>query len=283
MSIYSYRLAGLSDVGRTKKINQDSFLLKMGTYDGEPFVIALVADGMGGVYEGEMASRTVRTAFHNWYSEKLPTVFEADSMEERLIEDWEEIIARTSTELNQYGMSKGYGEGECPGTTLCILFLFAGTHYIANVGDSRVYKCSDTLKQLTKDHSWAQQELDKGADAKTVNEDRRRNCITRCVGGGLQNYAIADYYSGAFFEGDSYLLCTDGLRHLVHPEELAGILNDEDMNTRQKCEKVISMAKSRGESDNITAIIIKIEKANDSADSTCSRADATEKLNADEA
>lgn len=258
MGTYSYRLSAMSDVGLVKEVNQDSYLLKMGIYNGEPFILALVADGMGGVNEGEMASRSIRTAFLNWYEEELSELFEADNIEEALIDAWDRIIRCTHEELNLYGSSKGYGYGKCPGTTLALLFLYGGTHYIANIGDSRVYKLSDRLKQLTKDHSWAQQALDRGVSEEEIEFDARKNMITRCLGCGIEDDVSADYFTGLCMDGDYYLLCTDGLRHYISTSEITEALLQEDKNTKEKCSYLIELAKEREETDNISVIIIQV-------------------------
>lgn len=261
MSAYYYKAAGLSDAGSVKEINQDCFLCKMGSYNGEQFVLTLVADGMGGVEEGEMASRSIRTAFSNWYDEKLPQVFEAECIEEALLCDWEELIRTTHLQLNEYGRQKGMEKGRCPGTTLSAMLLYGGTHYVVSIGDSRVYKQSGlgaTLRQLTKDHSWAQQARDEGKDDAYIQFDARRNMITRCIGCGLEDSAKADYYTGAYLPDDYYMLCTDGLRHCITAQEISDTLLMDDLNTKEKCSFMIELAKSRGESDNITGVIVKI-------------------------
>lgn len=260
MSTFLYKVSGVSDAGNIKEINQDAFLVKMGTYNREQFLLALVADGMGGVAEGEMASRSVKAAFLRWYEERMAKVFEAENIEEALLIDWEEIIASTHLQLNEYGRQKGFQKGRSPGTTLSIVLLYGGTHYIANIGDSRVYKQSsfdERLKQLTKDHSWEQEAREAGMSDDEIEFDARRNSITRCIGCGFDHSAQADYYIGAYLPDEYYLICTDGFRHYLSTEEITRSLLDEGKNTKEKCLSLINLVKDRGETDNITGIIIK--------------------------
>lgn len=261
MSIYTFKLAADTDVGPVKEVNQDSYLLKMGTYNGEQFILAMVADGMGGLSEGEMASRTLRTKFANWFDEKLPLVFDAEVFEEMLIDHWEEIIKEADAELTAYGESKGYPKGGCPGTTLSLIFIYGGIHFIAQIGDSRIYRMrNNSLRQLTKDHSWAEIAKEQGYTDEQIENDERKNKLTRCIGSGLSDRAVADYYADSCLDGDKYLICSDGLRHLLGVDEMAQVLADEKTNTKEKCRSLIDTVLERGEEDNITAVIISASK-----------------------
>lgn len=260
MSIYKYKAAGLTDAGTVKPVNQDSYYLKMGSFNREFFLLAIVADGMGGTKEGELASRSLTAAFANWFHKNLKTILEMCEekdlpIENELIKDWEEIILEVTLELNSYSKTRGYEKGSGPGSTLSVIFLYGGTYYVVNCGDSRIYKMSDRLKQITKDHSWAQMARDNGLSEKEIEEDSRSNTITRCIGCGMKDFAEGDYFAGEYLPGDKFLLCTDGLRRVLDKGTLEGIIR-EDINTKEKCKKAVEMAKDLGEEDNITAIII---------------------------
>lgn len=262
MSTFKYRAAALSDAGIEKTVNQDSYYLKMGSYNQEYFVFALVADGMGGVGEGELASRSLSAGFANWFHEDLKTIFEnaheedGDSIEEQLISDWDRIITNVNLELNTYGSSQGYEKGSGPGSTVSALFLYCGTYYIVNIGDSRIYKKNARLKLLTKDHSWAQEAKEAGLSEEEIENDRRVNMITRCVGCNMTDHPEGDYFAGVYADGDSFLLCSDGLRRVLDDGVLKDVLEDDDLNTREKCVKAVTLAKEGEETDNITSIII---------------------------
>lgn len=263
-----YKAYGDTTKGNVKTINQDSMYLKTGKYKKEPFVLAVVADGMGGVYEGEIASRSLTAAFSDWLTrdlESLLTLQSKDaetSLDELLVEDWDYIIRSVSAELSIYGRTKGYGPGECPGSTLCVLFIYKGEYYIANIGDSRVYRKRKNIKQLTQDHSWAEQAKEKGYSEDEIENDSRKNMVTRCVGSGIENMCEADYYMGSCQAGDIFLVCSDGLRRVIDNNSLERILGNSK-DTKEKCYEAINLAMSLGEKDNITAIVVAVEKDED--------------------
>ena len=89
-----------------------------------------------------------------------------------------------------------------------------------------------------------------------IERDPRKNSLTRCIGAGLSDDPDTDYTSGAFAFGDVFLLCSDGLRHLVSVSEIREILESETMSTREKGNLLVNTAKERHERDNITAVVV---------------------------
>lgn len=249
MSIYGYRAAAVSDPGPVKKRNEDSYILRAALAGGEQILFALVADGMGGLSDGDLASLVVKRAFETWFLLDLPQLLEKDSFEEELAGQWQAVIFSENEKLNA---------GPCAsGTTLTALLLFRGRFFTANIGDSRIYRLSGgQLYQLTVDHSWAQEALSMGIDPGQIERDPRRNSLTRCIGAGLSGDPDTDYTSGTFTCGDVFLLCSDGLRHLVSVSEIREILESETLSTQEKGNLLVNTAKERHERDNITAVIV---------------------------
>lgn len=251
---YSYRAFAVSDAGNVKEINQDSYTLKMAYYNDEPVILATVADGMGGTTSGEEASQKVKEAFEQWFKKNLEKIIKNDEISDALIESWDKIIFSISDDL----IDK-YGEGTAPGTTLTQILLYKGHYYAINIGDSRIYKLEDNeLYQVTKDHSWVQDALDSGMKPEEINRDHRRNMITRCIGVS-SDFNSPDYYMDEYKPGDRFLLCSDGLRHTIRAVEIKEALICKK-NAKTKAQDLVSLAKKRGETDNITAIIIEIGK-----------------------
>lgn len=253
--MFKYKVTGVSDTGAVKKENQDSLLIRKGSLDGEPFIFALVADGMGGVMEGELASRTITAAFADWVKKSLKNLYvKKEPLEELLAESWEKIIEETTSDINAYSKVMGYGTGEGPGTTLCALLLFNGTYYVANIGDSRAYILrGDEIKQITTDHSWEEEAKEQGYSPMEIVEDPRRNSLTRCIGAGLEHIG-ADYFAGEFTEGNNFILCTDGFRRLALPGRIESVFNSKSL--KDGCNRAINELKENGETDNITVIAI---------------------------
>jgi protein phosphatase len=225
--------------------NEDNF-----TVDASPTRgIFIVADGMGGHAAGEVASEMAV----NIVQRELSPVRDLDG------EDVVQMVAtalkranraihdRTLTETDKQGM----------GTTVSALLL-AGTRYlIGQVGDSRVYLLRDGgLTQLTKDHSYVQEQVDAGfLTPEQARYHPYSNVITRCVGAG--NDVEPDIYRGEAREGDLFLVASDGLTGMVDDRRLAQLLGSRAEPDR-KVQSLIAEANGRGGLDNITAIIVQV-------------------------
>ena len=256
MKGFTYRLAFDTTAGK-REINQDSLMTARYLYKGEEVVFALVADGMGGNKGGEIASKIVAEAFERWFQDYIKYVLDKEPFEEALLDRWQELIMQCNRAINeQVDIEKGI----IPGTTLTMLLLYQGKYYAANIGDSRIYRLVDRLYQITIDHSWVQLALERGATAEEIENDYRKHRITRCIGAGHWDNCFADFYSDKYKEGEYFLLCSDGLRHLISIEEFSHTLKAADLSLEDKVSRLISIALSRGESDNISCIIVEVEK-----------------------
>ena len=97
--------------------------------------------------------------------------------------------------------------------------------------------------------------LEQGLTAKEIEADSRRHSLTRCIGGGAKS-AKADYFADFYMDTDCFLLCSDGLRHLVSVQELTSCLTVGQLE--EQLQNVIEIAKLRGETDNLTGIAIQV-------------------------
>jgi protein phosphatase len=158
------------------------------------------------------------------------------------------IFERTLAEHDKRGM----------GTTITVMTLFSRRYLIGQVGDSRAYLLRDgRLLQLTKDHSYVQEQVDAGL----LTPDQARvhpysNVITRCV--GASGDVVPDIYFGTLEKGDILLIASDGLTGMLEDEHLVRILNS-DGGPQHWVDRMITEANRRGGLDNITAIVIRIE------------------------
>lgn len=279
MSRFTYRAWGESDIGNVKKQNEDAYLLKAANNDSEQILFALVADGMGGLSNGDVASLGVKRAFEKWFMEDLPKTLKEKDFEDALSQQWQQIILSENETLNKAKAPSG--------TTLTALLLYNGRFFTANIGDSRIYRLNKgRLYQLTVDHSWVQEALKAGYDPEEIERDPRRNTLTRCIGAGLSENPETDYTTSRFDFGDYFLLCSDGLRHLITTDEMRRVLENETLTTNEKAELLIETAKERRERDNITAIVIRCEAGDEAEDfaageaaaETAERLDRTVKL-----
>jgi len=144
------------------------------------------------------------------------------------------------------------------GTTATVLVLFPRRYLIAQVGDSRAYLLrGDTLMQITKDHSYVQEQVDAGLlTAEQARTHPYANVITRCVGSNEE--VVPDIYFGALEEGDVVLLASDGLTGMVEDDQLLRILKS-GVEPEQLIGRMITDANRRGGLDNITAIVIQVD------------------------
>jgi len=238
--------AGRTDVGIIRAGNEDSFLM---VPDRGIFV---VADGMGGHAAGEVASEmAVRYVARELGSLKgLGDDQVADRMRTAIRAANGAIFQRTLTEHDKRGM----------GTTVTALVLYETRFLVGQVGDSRAYLHRDgKLIQLTKDHSYVQEQVDAGyLTPEQARSHPYSNVITRCV--GANNDVMPDIYLGTVKPQDLFLLASDGLTGMLEDPELAEVLAGDRM-PQDRVDALITEANRHGGLDNITAVIVRIDSA----------------------
>ncbi|PYO94798.1 MAG: Stp1/IreP family PP2C-type Ser/Thr phosphatase [Gemmatimonadetes bacterium] len=236
--------AGRSDVGVIRSGNEDSFRM---IPDRGIFV---VADGMGGHAAGEVASdMAVHIVADEIHSLKgLTDQQVADRMRAAIRTANGQIFQRTLTEHDKRGM----------GTTVTALTLFSTRFLIGQVGDSRAYLLRDgKLSQLTKDHSYVQEQVDAGyLTPEQARTHPYSNVITRCV--GANSDVMPDIYTGAVRTRDVFLLASDGLTGMLEDYQLAELLSPDRM-PEDEVDALIGEANRHGGLDNITAIIVRVD------------------------
>ena len=233
---------GKTDVGLVRKNNEDALILKpeLGFW--------AVADGMGGEERGEVASQIfVDTAL------ELFSGFSGRSEEEvrqRVQKTFDLANERILDWANKNRVEK-------MGCTAELLAFYASDYVIGHVGDSRTYLFRQgELRQITRDHSWVQAQIDQGL--LTPAEAQRsplRNIILRAV--GTENSLVVDLLSGKSMPGDLYLLCSDGLTSMIDDLIIQGILS-RPLGLSQKVDHLIERSKTAGGYDNITVILCEV-------------------------
>jgi len=210
----------------------------------------VVADGMGGHAAGEVASEMAVKSIAREIGSLAQLSEEeiAERMRAAIRAANGAIFQRTLTELDKRGM----------GTTVTALVLFGTRFLIGQVGDSRAYLMRDgRLIQLTKDHSYVQEQVDAGyLTPEQARSHPYSNVITRCVGANSE--VIPDIYVGAVKARDLFLLASDGLTGMVDDQGLTALLA-ADASPDAKVDELIADANRHGGLDNITAIIVRID------------------------
>jgi protein phosphatase len=244
-----------TDVGLKHKENEDHFLVIDGRdelYDTRSLgMLFAVADGMSGHKGGSKASRMACEGLLGYYAERSSSAQTSNFTEMRL-----KALKDTFQKVHQkiYERSLKEKDYEGMGTTLSALNLLDDTALIAHVGDSRIYRLRNhCLEKRTQDHTMAQLSVEMGfIKQEDVRSHPLRHVLLDAVGQGLDEIQIR---MERIVKGDTFLLCTDGLHHMVPDDKLKEILEafrPED----GVCDRMVHEAIRRGGTDDITVIVV---------------------------
>ncbi len=252
----NFIVSACTDIGLTKATNQDSLSLRIINTARGRMVLSVLCDGMGGLEKGEVASASVIRAFDEWMNNQLPQLM-ASGIEDHIIRaQWVNIATTQNQTIKAYGARQGVKLG----TTVVAMLLTQDRYYIMNVGDSRAYEISDNVKQITEDQTFIARELALGnITPEQARVDARKSVLLQCVGASDDVYP--DMFFGDVKENAVYMLCSDGFRHEISPEEIyqklnPAVLMDEYSMSRNATE-LIELNKSRKERDNISVSLVR--------------------------
>ncbi|AUG57046.1 MAG TPA: serine/threonine-protein phosphatase [Ruminiclostridium sp.] len=260
MSNISFNVGAICDAGNVKKINQDNLLVKIGeTHFGE-FGLFVIADGMGGLAAGEVASGIIISTFKKWWEKDLPVLLYSSNFSLDLVDEQLKKIIQI---INQTVINYGVSINKNLGSTLSMLFLYDRSYILKHIGDSRIYIINKKTIKLTEDHSWVAEQLKEGnITYKEALNHPKRNVLTRCI--GTRNIELYES-KGYVTENDVFLLCSDGFYNYLDEQEiLKDILKcTKNKNNVQEClSNMLKKIKSKKAHDNISAIIISQNKDN---------------------
>jgi len=228
---------GRTDVGRVRKLNEDSMLVR------PDLGLWVVADGMGGHDAGDLASQTVVGEL----GQLTPATTARgllSAMEARVIAA-NEFLRRAASER---------GNDAVIGCTLAALMIFEDAFACVWSGDSRVYRVRHgAIEQITRDHTEAQELIDLGT--LTPEEARtwpRKNVITRAI--GVFDEPELEMVQGRIEDGDIFVICSDGLTEHVEDPEIAQAALRRPLS--KVVETLVDTTLERGARDNVTVIAI---------------------------
>lgn len=244
---------GISDVGRKRGHNEDSYAVAPGAR------LLVVADGMGGHAAGEVASRiTVDTICEflggahvdddDTWPNISPSGDGARNQGERLVAAVTRANERVLEAVRAEPRLKGMG------TTVVTALFEEGFVSLAHVGDSRAYLLrGGRIRRLTDDHSWVHEQITAGL----ITEEEARhhplkNVVTRALGGGA--LVIPDLIHVPICDGDRLILCSDGLTTVVEDPEIRDGAGSES-SPEVAAKGLVDLANDRGGPDNITVVI----------------------------
>ena len=248
------RCYGLTDVGNVRDINEDSFVIK--TVAGG-IVVAVVADGMGGHQAGEEASRYAA-------DEMVNLVIEASKFFDKYSDEQiNGFLKNAVNKINKkiYGLSSEIDKMSGMGTTIVACIIYKDRCYVANVGDSRLYKYSGSIEQVTNDHSYVSELVRMGViTSEQARNHPNKNVITKAV--GTEKNVTPDIFNKKIAPGDILLLCSDGLTNMVTDDVISEIISSND-NIETSAIKLVEIAKKNGGTDNITVVLLEVDNGGD--------------------
>ncbi len=242
------RISAKTDVGLKRTANQDSF--SHGTFENGSAAWAVVCDGMGGMAAGNVASEeavsVISKAFEQNLSPKSSASFVNNLLKSSIESANAVVYDMAQTNEDMHGM----------GTTVVAIAVVKGVAYLAHAGDSRAYILSDgEMTQLTTDHSVVQTMVQSGhLTADEAKNHPNKNIITRAL--GVASSIEVDFNDVSVKDGDTIILCSDGLTNCIDDELLKFAASDNDFDTL--AERLVELANQNGGNDNITVVAIKI-------------------------
>ena len=224
--------------------------------------LIVVADGMGGMNAGEVASRLAKEGIQEYFSANLKEdVLQAESkiksfMKNAILSANEKIVKKQKEDKETEGM----------GTTLIMAWIYCNKVYISWSGDSRCYRYNPAsgLQSLSKDHSYVQELIDAGK----ITEEQAfyhpdSNIVSQSLG-DEKHKPKPDFRSYDLNEGDRILLCSDGLNAMLQDVQIRKIFENNPEITA--CvDTLINETNEAGGHDNTTIIIAEVEKVGGAA------------------
>jgi PPM family protein phosphatase len=270
------RSFGLTDPGKVRPTNEDQFLiatllkaLKVERtslpqpevqHSSDRSYLFAVADGMGGHAGGEQASALaidsvetfVLDAF-KWFAQ-----FKGDE-QDQVLADFQSALGRANARILAEAAERPELHGM--GTTLTLAYSLNDLLFVAHVGDSRCYLWRNRrLYRLTRDHTLVEEMVRHGVlSAEEAAEHRWRHVVTNAVGGDSAGIRV-EVHKVQLEDGDTVLLCSDGLTGMLQEDEIARTLQAQT-EPEQACTQLVARANEAGGKDNITVVVAQFHAA----------------------
>ena len=241
------RIVSKTDKGKTRRSNQDAYATGELC---ETMSWAVVCDGMGGVQGGNVAAVTAVKVVSEHISNSFREGMSSTSIRIML----ETAISKANIEVYDLAQSSEILKGM--GTTIVACVIKDAVAHIVHVGDSRAYLVSDSkVEQVTKDHSLVQSLIDQGkiTEQEAVHHPQK-NIITRAL--GVEDRILVDYDEVMLCEGESLMICSDGLTNCVDSEQLLSIVKNNKFYDYP--DLLVKQANSNGGTDNITVVFLSL-------------------------
>lgn len=252
-----------SHEGMSGKANEDSLGVFAWKYENRhKLILGVVADGVGGQIAGEVASRLAVETIENYFN----ALQRVDNINNHLEES---ILAANSA---VYQASRDNPDFRGMSTTVAMTAVIDDHLFTAHVGDSRIYLYRDGfLRQISTDHTWAQEAIEAGLlSPEQAKKHPNRNVIRRHLGGssevevdhrlilepGQSPVAARANQGMVIREGDTLLICSDGLNDMITDQSIIESLYNHYFELDTCASELIDKANAAGGKDNITVVIL---------------------------
>ena len=234
-----------TDIGLVRKENQDSSAYSVISSD---CVWAVICDGMGGAQGGKTAS----SAAVEYITEYIEREFKEDMDNDKTADVLTSAVAGAN--LTVYKMAMDDPDLAGMGTTCDLVLVRGEIAHVVHVGDSRTYSIRDgRILQITEDHSYVQEMVRRGElTAEQAMKHPNKNLITRAL--GVTHDVHIDYIEAEFHEGDTLLICSDGLSNYISKADMVHTV--EELRGELLIDTLVEIAKRHGGHDNITVTVI---------------------------
>lgn len=237
----------ITDCGNVRAENQDRLLVLERRGDSEEITLCAVADGMGGTENGSLASALTVRRLHVWWQEELPGLLANQAIHAYASQSLELLIQECNREILRQAESFGISTG----TTLSLMFAYKGQALVKHVGDSRIYlERNGQWIQITKDHTWEQQEIDRGVDPRTdAGYESKKGALVNALGACENCWVDTQVLQMA--EGDRYLICSDGFYRYIDPQQQM----QDCTRAQELLEEMAGKIRNTPAVDNFTAVL----------------------------
>lgn len=251
MAGIKYSVGYITDCGNVRMQNQDSVLIKKGSLVRDEFLLAAVADGMGGLEKGELASSEMISSLNEWWTGTLAGLLQNYVGMQAVSDSLSYAIEEGNRRVQELARQNEIRTG----TTLSLLFLYRNQYVLKHIGDSRVYRiCKNRADQLTRDHTWCQREMDRGlmTEGEAKNHSMRHVLVNAI---GSSQVLEIDSLFGQIRNKELLLVCSDGFYNCFSYADLVR-LSEIKGDSQDKLNRAFTMVKNTEAEDNFSAVLI---------------------------
>ncbi|HEX4076807.1 MAG TPA: protein phosphatase 2C domain-containing protein [Candidatus Acidoferrales bacterium] len=242
-----------SDVGCVRENNEDSFRL------APELNLFVLSDGMGGLASGEIASRlSVDTVVKHCSDAAANPSLQLVGQRIDGVSEASNRLAGAIRLANQavHEVAKQNGNGGRMGATLVAARIDGERMSIAHVGDSRIYRLrGGDFEQLTRDHSFVADQMLRGRmTPEEASSSALQSVLIRAI--GIEPEVDVDVNEELLMDGDTLLLCSDGLTRELSDQQIGAVLGETE-DAQEAADSLVDLAKQAGGGDNVTVIVLR--------------------------